>query len=135
MRYLVDVNVLCEPTKQQPNPKVCDWIDAHECELVVDPIVMGEIWCGITALPIGRRRQGLVTWFHTLRGKLHCLSWSIDTSLVWAEICNDVRQAGFTIGIADTMIAATAKLHGLTVATRNVKDFSRCGVPVFDPFV
>ncbi len=135
MKYLIDVNVLCEPTKQHPNETVCAWIDAHETELVVDPIVMGEIWCGITALPSGHRRQRLVSWFHTLRSKLHCLNWGIDTSIVWAEICNQARQTGFTIGIADTMIAATAKLHGLTVATRNVKDFSRCGVPVFDPFI
>jgi predicted nucleic acid-binding protein len=45
-----------------------------------------------------------------------------------------VKRSGFTVGIMDTMIAATAKLHVLTIATRNVDDFSRCGVPLINPF-
>jgi len=44
-------------------------------------------------------------------------------------------DARFTVGIKDTMIAATAKHYGLTVATRNEDDFKRCGVPVVNPFV
>jgi predicted nucleic acid-binding protein len=43
MTYLVDVNVICEPTKQNPNPKVLEWLIANRRELVVDPIIMGEI--------------------------------------------------------------------------------------------
>jgi toxin FitB len=47
---------------------------------------------------------------------------------------NDIRRRAFTMGVLDTMIAATAKVHGLTVATRNVSDFTRCGVAVVNPF-
>ena len=54
--------------------------------------------------------------------------------MVWGPLVNQVKASGFTIGIKDTMIAATAKLHGLTVVTRNVDDFTRCGVPVVNPF-
>jgi len=58
----------------------------------------------------------------------------MEAALVWAEICDLIQRSGFTIAAPDTMIAATAKLHGLTVATRNVSDFARCGVDVVNPF-
>jgi predicted nucleic acid-binding protein len=58
----------------------------------------------------------------------------MDTALAWAEICEHVQRSGFTVSAPDTMIAATARLHGLTVATRNIDDFKRCGVPVVNPF-
>ena len=49
-------------------------------------------------------------------------------------ILNEIRDSGFTVGIKDTMIAASARYHGLTVATRNVADFVHCGVEVINPF-
>ena len=64
-----------------------------------------------------------------------CLDWSLDVAVVWGGVINDVQRAGFTVGIKDTMIAASAKHHGLTVVTRNVADFTNCGVPVINPFV
>lgn len=54
--------------------------------------------------------------------------------MVRAEMVNRVKRAGYTVRIMDTMIAASAKAHGLMVATRNVNDFTRCGVPVVNPF-
>ena len=63
-----------------------------------------------------------------------CLPWTDETAIAWAGLHQDIRRSGFTVGIKDTMIAASAKIHGLTVATRNVNDFARCGVPVLNPF-
>lgn len=134
MTYLVDVNILCEPTKPQAEPRVVDWLIANRSELVVEPIVMGEIWEGIVSLPPGRRRSNLEEWFRDRRAAVTCLGWTLATALVWAEMRDDIRRRGFTVPMKDTMIAATARLHGLTVATRNVADFSRCGVSVLNPF-
>jgi hypothetical protein len=64
-------------------------------------------------------------WFAGLRSRVHCLDWTLDAAIVWGGVINDVQRAGFTVGIKDTMIAASAKHHGLTVATRNVADFAR----------
>jgi len=132
--YLADVNVLSEPAKPQPQAPVVQWLMANHAEIVVDPIVMGEMWEGIVALPDGRRKQNLATWFHQSPGTLVCLEWTLKTAVVWAELRNEVRRRGFTVPLNDTLIAATAKLHGLTVATRDVDDFQRCGVPVVNPF-
>jgi predicted nucleic acid-binding protein len=132
--YLADVNVVSEPTKSRPDERVVQWLEEHETVTMVDPIVMGEIWRGILMLPEGRKREGLRTWFDRLRRNIPCAVWTMETALVWAEICDFIQRNGFTIAAPDTMIAATAKLNGWTVATRNVDDFKRCGVEVVNPF-
>ena len=134
MTYLVDVNVICEPGKVHPNSQVQQWLEKNESVATVDPIVVGEVWRGILQLPDGRKRVGLRAWFDRLRRNIPCTVWTMETALAWAEICDHVQRSGFTISGPDTMIAATAKLHGLIVATRNVDDFTRCGVRVVNPF-
>ena len=134
MKYLVDANLLCEPTKPQRNQRAVDWLQANATDCVTDAVVMGEIWRGIEKLPAGRRRTNLETWFTGLRSRVHCLDWTLDMAVVWGGLINEIQRSGFTVGIRDTMIAASAKHHGLTVATRNVEDFTRCGVDVVNPF-
>ncbi len=111
-----------------------EWLDAHEAELVTSPVVMGEIWRGIDALSEGKKKRELVAWFEKLEARMTALDWTTAIALVWAEMVNRIKRAGYTVAIMDTMIAATARHHGLTVATRNVDDFMRCGVPVVNPF-
>ncbi|MDH4454676.1 MAG: PIN domain-containing protein [Verrucomicrobiota bacterium] len=135
MTFLVDANVLSEPTKPRFERRVIDWLAKNDAEIVVDPVVMGEIWEGIVALDAGKKQSDLMQWFTELRANVQCLDWTLDTAIAWAELRDDVRRRGFTVPVKDTLIAATAKAHGLTVATRNVDDFVRCGVPVLNPFV
>lgn len=134
MIYLVDANLLCEPTKAKPVERAVDWLQAHVVECVTDAVVTGEVWQGIGHLAEGKRRSNLEVWLEGLRSRVVCLDWSLDVAMVWGDLVNEVRRSGFTVGIKDTMIAATARHHGLTVATRNVIDFERCGVPVINPF-
>lgn len=134
MTYLVDANVLSEATKPVPDPRVVDWLRAHERDLAVDPIILGELRFGILLLPRGRKRAALERWFDAGVQRLHCLAWESDTGLRWAELLARLRSTGRTMPIKDSLIAATALLHGLTVATRNVEDFSKAGVPTVNPF-
>ena len=134
MTYLVDANVLCEPTKPAPNPKVIDWLDANEQDLVVDPIVLGEVHFGILALPRGRKRTQLQQWFEAVVQTIDCLPWDAATGLRWARLLADLRAAGQSMPIKDSLIAATALVHGLTIATRNTRDFKKTRVKVIDPF-
>jgi predicted nucleic acid-binding protein len=132
--YLVDANVLSEATKPMPEAKVVDWLRHHESELVVDPIILGEIRFGILLLPAGARRRRLERWFKQGVAKLTCLPWTAPTGLRWAKLVADLRGAGKAIPITDSMIAATALVHQLVVATRNTRDFRDAGVKVLDPF-
>ena len=101
---------------------------------MLDAVVLAEIWDGIAALTDGRKKRDLEGWFTRLRRSVTCLPWTGDTAVAWGDLKQEVRRRGFTVGIKDTMIAATANLRGLTVATRNVDDFTRCGVAVVNPF-
>ena len=134
MRYLVDANVLSEPTRSQPNNKVVDWLARNERDIAVDPIILGELRIGILALPSGRKRAKLADWFAVLARTIHCLPWDLDVSGHWAQLVVNLRRKGQAVPLLDGMIAATALAHRLTVTTRNVRDFAKTGVPVFDPF-
>ena len=63
MKYLVDANVLSEPTKPRPRAAVIQWLRRNESELVISPIVLGELQYGILLLPAGRKRTRLLNWF------------------------------------------------------------------------
>jgi predicted nucleic acid-binding protein len=132
--FLVDANVLSEPTKPVPELRVIDWLRRHERELAVEPFVLGEIRFGILLLPKGARRSRLERWFDEGIARLHCLPWDATTGLRWAQLLARLRARGAAIPIKDSLIAATALTHDLIVATRNRADFEKTGVQVVDPF-
>ena len=134
MIYLVDANILSEATKPSPEKRVLEWLRAHERDLAVDPIILGEIRFGIHLLPAGKRRRSLERWFAEGVQKIHCLAWEAATGLRWAKLLAELRASGRSMPIKDSLIAASALMHGLTVATHNSRDFGSAGVKVVDPF-
>jgi len=134
VRYLVDANVLSEPTKRAPHACVVAWLRDHERNLVVDPIILGEVRFGILLLPRGTRRTRLEHWFDAGIRRLACLPWEAETGLRWAKLLATLRASGRAMPIKDSLIAATALVHDLVVVTRNREDFEKAGVEVVDPF-
>jgi toxin FitB len=135
VKYLVDANVLSEPTKPSPDAQVVDWLRTHERDLAVNPVILGELRFGILILPMGKKRTALERWFDAGAGRLYCLPWDAKTGLIWAELLARLRKNGAIMPIKDSLIAATAIVHNLAVATRNRVDFAKTGVQVVDPFV
>jgi toxin FitB len=134
LTYLVDANVLCEPTRPRPETKVLEWLRRHERELVADPIILGEIRFGIHLLPPGSRRGRLERWLEEGVRRIHCLPWEASSGLRWAKLLADLRAAFRAMPVKDSLIAATALVHGLVVVSRNARDFENAGVRVADPW-
>ena len=134
MKYLVDANVLSEVTRSSPSEAVIEWLREHEDELVIDVVVRGELEFGILQLPAGKRRERLEKWFASSIANMSCLPMTVDTSETWARLLAKLRKAGASMPIKDSLIAATALTHELTVVTRNVHDFKNAGVKVVNPF-
>lgn len=138
--YLVDTNVLSAgaPSRVVPGDLIA-WMDEHSAELFLSAVTVAEIEDGIAKL----RREGstrkaadLMAWLETL---LHLygsriLSFDTTTARVAGELSDQARAQGQAPGFADIAIAATAKHHGLTLLTRNLRHFEFLGVPVIDPF-
>jgi len=132
--YLVDANVLSEATRPQPDPRVLAWLELHEQEIAVDPVILGEIRFGILLLPEGKRRARLERWFQEGIEHIHCLPWEAATGLRWAQLLAELRAGGRSMPIKDSLIAATALTHGLAVVTLNRRDFEKAGVEIVNPF-
>jgi predicted nucleic acid-binding protein len=132
--FLVDANVLSETTRSEPESKVLEWLARHEREIAVDPVILGEIRFGILLLPKGKRRARLERWFQDGVERIHCLAWEAATGLRWAALLAELRASGRSMPIKDSLIAATALVHGLAVVTRNRRDFEKAGVEIIDPF-
>ena len=134
MIYLVDANVLSEPTKQAADGRVVTWLNANESNLIVDSIIVGELRNGILALPRGRKRARLEQWYETVVETIDCIAWDATISQRWAALVVELKRKGEIVPLLDGMIAATALQHDLIVATRNTRDFEKTGVKTFNPF-
>jgi toxin FitB len=132
--YLVAANVLSEATKPSPDPRVVEWLRRNEEAISVDPVILGEIRFGILLLPSGARRTQLERWFDEGIRRIHCLPWEAATGLRWAQLLADLRVRGRAMQVKDSLIAATALVHNLTVATLNRRHFEPAGVSIADPF-
>lgn len=134
MKYLVGANVLSEPTKARPISQVVEWLHDNESELATNVIVLGELEYGILVLPASKRRKSLEEWFQKVVQSAHVLDFDARTSSVWARLLAGLKKKGLAMSVKDSLIAASALAHDLTVVTRNVDDFRHAGVRLVNPF-
>ena len=133
--YLLDTNVVSETTRSRPNPSVVDFLD-QTSELWLASLVVHELEFGLRMMPAGRRRERLRTYLSRF---LESYSDRIlpvsETGAVWAaRLRADAVMSGRPPDLIDVLIAGTAKANGLTIATRNVRDFEGLGVEVVNPW-
>lgn len=133
--FLLDTNIISELTKQAPDQGVVDFIaDLPVAWLSV--VTLHELEYGVGLLPKGKRRQAIQNVISGLVRQYegHILPLTPNEAQEAAIFRVLRRQHGTVLHLADALIAGTAKVHHLTVATRNVKDFEQLGIEVFNPF-
>ncbi len=138
MKYLLDTMVVSEPTKRKRESRVIEWLKEHAAFSAVSILALGEVERGIIKLPDGVRRKRLMTWFVAMadgmdnEGRVIGISRELMSS--WAVTYNrEERLTKRKPPFVDTLMAATAEVHGMTMVTRNVKDFPT-GLPVINPW-
>lgn len=135
MTYLLDTNVLSETRKRQPAAGLADWIAATPPgRLYVSVLTLGEIERGIAKVRgrgDGNQAAALERWLRDVEAgfEKRILPVSLPVAATWGR-----QQLGQPLPVIDGLIAATARVHGMTVVTRNTKDFELAGVQVLDPF-
>jgi toxin FitB len=132
--YLLDTNIVSELRKPKPHGAVVTWLQAQpDSELFLSAVTLGEIQAGIelTREQDAQKATELERWLDALASSYQVLAMDADIFRAWARLMHKSSDTLYE----DAMIAATAKVHHLTVATRNVGDFKGFGVKVVNPFV
>ena len=133
---VVDTNVWSELTRAEPSAAVVTWEASNMHWLWMSAIVLAEFRARALLLPSGRRRDAAAETIERI-----VIAYS-DRLLPFDEPCSrwfgivlaDARASGRPIQPADAMIAATARAHGMRVATRDRNDFAGAGVELIDPW-
>lgn len=135
---LLDTNVISEPLRAAPEPRVVEWLDAQPLETVfISVITVAELRYGVARLPNGRRRNALRDRLETqvlpaFAGRM--LTFDLPAAQAYADLMAKAQAMGCAIGMADGLIAAVAWANGMTVATRDTAPFSAVGVAVINPW-
>ena len=139
--YLVDTNILsaASPASKEPAPELVDWLDRASTFLYLSVVTAAEVADGIAKKNrdgATRKAAMLRAWWDTVEHLYadRILTFDLETARIAGALMDRARGKGHEPGFADTAIAATAIQHGLTVLTRNIRDFEPLGVPYLDPY-
>jgi toxin FitB len=137
--YLVDTNVISAAAPSRPIlPALVDWMDLHSDSLFLSAVTLAEIEDGIAKLRCEgatRKSADLAAWWETV---LHLyghrvLAFDAPTARIAGAMADRARGQGHSPGLADIIIAATARHHGLTILSRNPGHLEPLGVAALDP--
>jgi toxin FitB len=136
--FLLDTNCISELVSPRPEPRVLEWMGAtDESLLYLSVLTVGEIRKGMAGLPQGKRRTQLETWLDVdLPVRFAKRILAIDSGVAdrWGWITAQAKSRGKTLPVIDSLLAATALHHNLTVVSRNMSDFVETQVPVLNPW-
>lgn len=135
---LIDTNIISEMMKPSPDANVLNWIDGQEvAKLFISTVTLAEISYGLNVLPSGKRRESLEFAFDSAILKAftgRILPFDESAAHHYGKIMGYRKKLGKPLGVPDGQIAAIALVNNAVLATRNIKDFLRCGIKVINPF-
>jgi len=135
---LLDTNVVSEPMRLRPDPRVQDWLDAQAIEtLYLSTISLSELLLGIESLPTGKRRRALAAALGEQIVSLfesRILPFDVAAAEAYAKVVTRARRQGQAISVTDGQIAAIAAARNLRVASRDETPFQAAGLAVINPW-
>lgn len=137
MTVLLDTNVVSEWNRAVPNPAVLRFRSGLDPGgTYLSAISIGELEYGILRLPAGRKKATLTAWLRLFEQDWgnRVLPIDLETAQVWGSLVARLLGGGQNIQPSDSWIAATAARHGLTLATRNTRDFLETGIHLVNPW-
>ena len=138
MTTILATNVASEIVSPRPNPVVMDWWRSQILgDMFTTAVTEAEMRYGLAIMPVGHRHSSLlVRTDHLLRVYLttRILSFDSAAARIYADIRSHRRAIGRPIELPDAQIAAIARSHDMAVATRNIADFTDCGVELINPW-
>lgn len=137
--FLLDTSVISEWVKARPAQNVVTWLATiDEDRVFLSVASCGGIHRGIELLPAGRRRDRLTSSWPTsdLTARFDGRILGIDRQVAeaWGQLMARAQRGGIALGTMDAFFAATAEVHGLTLVTRNTRDFEALAIALFDPW-
>jgi toxin FitB len=138
VNFLIDTNVLSEARKLEPNRGIVEWLDRlDEDRAFISVISLSEIRRGIAMMDKGRKRNALAEWLtHDLAERFAGRILTVDERIAfaWGDLMAEAKRRGIGLASMDGLLAATASVHNLTLATRNVREFQEFDLKLFDPW-
>lgn len=133
-----DTNVISEVLRPVPEPAVLDWLrSVPRREIWTCTVVLAELFSGVDLMPSGKRQQLLREKMEQLVPTLfmnQILVFDLLAARAYGPILAARHAMGRPIDEIDAQIAAIAKVHGAALATRNIRDFEHCGIPLVNPW-
>jgi predicted nucleic acid-binding protein len=134
--FLADTDLISEPRQKRPNPRVLQWLRVNDRELFLSAVTVGEIKKGVELYPDSRKKKDLSLWLEQLLQDFSgcVLPFTEAESLTWGILYATAQKAGRKLPGLDSLNAAIALHHGLTLVTRNEMDYKIAGVKVINPW-
>lgn len=138
MSFLLDTCALCDPTYPRPNAGLRKWFGATpESATFISVLSIGEIRKGLERLKSAPKAVTIGAWLdHELMPRFdrRLLNVDLEVCNVWGSVCGKLSKLGRPQPVIDSLIAATAIAHGLTLVTRNVRDFADFDIELVNPW-